>query len=223
MHSEKISPRDWDSAVFGLPCFEILDSSEEVLAGVRTRPGHFAVKVDPLASTEALFRNGFHYCDTLIEPYCIADRFRGRDDPLVSMTTTGAVDDFMAMSRGAFVHGRFHRDFSLSRDAADQRYENWLRQLDATGGLFRIWYAQRPAAFIGIDGSKLVLHAVEQGLRGRGLARSLWTPVIRQLFASGAAEVSSSISAANLAVLNLYISMGFRMRNVVDVYHRGSR
>jgi ribosomal protein S18 acetylase RimI-like enzyme len=56
--------------------------------------------------------------------------------------------------------------------------------------------------------------------RGKGLAKYLWSTGCRELFKRGHKELSSSISAANLAVLNLYSSLGFRFRNAVDVYHR---
>jgi ribosomal protein S18 acetylase RimI-like enzyme len=41
-----------------------------------------------------------------------------------------------------------------------------------------------------------------------------------ELARQGAPELTSSISATNLAALNLYVSLGFRFRNPVDVYHR---
>jgi hypothetical protein len=52
------------------------------------------------------------------------------------------------------------------------------------------------------------------------MAKFLWTPVCQALFDAGASEIVSSISAANLAVVNLYSSLGFRFRNAVDIYHR---
>jgi hypothetical protein len=44
--------------------------------------------------------------------------------------------------------------------------------------------------------------------------------VCRQLFAEGHAEIQSSISFVNMAVINLYAALGFRFRRPVDVYHR---
>jgi len=65
-----------------------------------------------------------------------------------------------------------------------------------------------------------VLHALGAKHRGRGLARHLWSAVCAELARQGALELTSSISATNLAALNLYVSLGFRFRNPVDVYHR---
>jgi hypothetical protein len=44
--------------------------------------------------------------------------------------------------------------------------------------------------------------------------------VCDELYAQGQLEISSSISAANLAAANLYLTLGFRPQHPVDVYHR---
>jgi predicted GNAT family acetyltransferase len=56
--------------------------------------------------------------------------------------------------------------------------------------------------------------------RGKGLAKFFWSKVCRQMFAEGHAEIQSSISFVNIAVINLYAALGFRFRRPVDVYHR---
>ena len=76
------------------------------------------------------------------------------------------------------------------------------------------------AGFIGhIDGS-LVLHAMGEAHRGRGLAKYFWSAVCRHLFEQGQTELRSSISFVNIAVINLYSALGFRFRKPVDIYHR---
>ena len=78
----------------------------------------------------------------------------------------------------------------------------------------------RGGALVAVAGNRLVLHAMAPAFRGRGLAKYLWTALVDTLFAHGHDEVSSSISAANIAAANLYQSLGFRWRHPVDVYHR---
>ena len=68
--------------------------------------------------------------------------------------------------------------------------------------------------------NKLVLHAVSEKFRGGGLAKYLWSVACKDLFGRGHQELTSSVSAANLPVVNLYASLGFRFRNSLDVYHR---
>jgi len=52
------------------------------------------------------------------------------------------------------------------------------------------------------------------------LAKYWWHATCCELFGAGHLEVTSSISAINMAVLNLYASLNFSFRNPLDVYHR---
>ena len=215
-----VEPVPWDSAVFGVKAFEITIFSGETLAWAVKNPGHYTVRLDPLASKQLLHEYGFYYCDTLVEPFCKVDRFIGFDDPAVFAKKGTMLEPLLAIGHGAFAHGRFHRDFQLPRTFADQRYENWLVQLHRAGKVFGLFWHEELAGFIAVDGNRLVLHAVAESLRGQGLARHLWTPVCRGVFADGWDEVVSSVSAANLPVVSLYQRLGFRLRNALDLYHR---
>lgn len=211
---------EWDSAAFGRDCYEITVPDEQALRDAAAHPGHYSIKVEPLASKALLHRHGFYYCDTLLEPHCLADRFTGHRDPRAAIARDTALKDLLAICHGAFEHGRFHRDFNLPKAQADLRYDNWLRQVHATGGARGLRFDGELAGFMAIDGSRLVLHAMAEPFRGRGIAKFLWTAVCDELFAQGHAEISSSISASNVAAANLYLTLGFRLRHPVDVYHR---
>lgn len=211
---------EWDSAAFGRDCYEVTAPEEAALREAAVQPGHYAIKVDPLADKAALHRHGFYYVDTLLEPHCARERFAGQRDGRMACTRDERLEDLLAICHGAFEHGRFHRDFNLPRAGADLRYDNWLRQVHAAGDAYGLRYDGALAGFVAVTGNRLVLHAMAPAFRGRGLARCLWTAVIDGLFAQGHAEVSSSISAANLAAVNLYQSLGFRLRHPLDVYHR---
>lgn len=216
--SFKQSP--WDSAVFGMLAYEIAQPSLEYLQASKVIPGHYTVRIDPLASKQALHEHGFYYCDTLIEPHCTAERFIAFDDADVAVSRDVPWQTLLDICHGAFSHGRFHRDFNLDQSQADQRYDNWLAQLHDAGQVYGLFYQGVLAGFIAVNGGCLVLHAVAKSLRGKGLAKRLWTPVCQTLFAQGCYEITSSVSAANLAVVNLYAALGFSFRNPVDIYHR---
>jgi RimJ/RimL family protein N-acetyltransferase len=217
---EAIRPTPWDRAALGFDTFEVGEPTEEALRLAAGVPGHYTVKVDPRSSKEALHRFGFHYCDTLIEPYCEASRLPDCDVPEAEVAEAVAIEDAMAICRGAFSHDRFHRDFAIDTALADRRYERWLAQLHAEGKVFGLMYRGRLAGFIALDGKRMVLHALAAEFRGRGLARPLWAAACRHFVRRfGLPEVESSISAANLPALNLYASLGFRFRNCRDVYH----
>lgn len=213
------SPSPWDSAVFGVEAYEITDYSREALELTVHVPAHYTVRVDPLASKQLLHEYGFYYCDTLIEPYCALDRFSGFEHPSVRVSRDVALNPLLAICHRAFSHGRFHRDFNLQQTQADRRYENWLAQLHSSGKVYGLLYGDELVGFIAVDGNRLVLHAITESLRGKGLAKFLWTPVCKALFEHGYDEVMSSVSTANLAAVNLYSTLGFRFRNPVDLYH----
>jgi ribosomal protein S18 acetylase RimI-like enzyme len=214
-----IRPTPWDVPALGCDTFELVHAGRDALAQVKA-PGHYTVKVDPLSDKRALHENGFYYCDTLLEPYCSKERLTGADHPDAALARDTPYDELLKICHGAFTHGRFHRDFNVPRERADRRYDEWLRQLHAAGKVYGLLQRGELAGFIAVEGGKLVLHAVAAGHSGRGFSRYWWTAMCRALFAAGHEEVTSSVSAANLAAVNLYLSLGFRMRSPIDVYHR---
>lgn len=218
-----IKPTPWDTAAFGMPTWELLEYSEPALQLAASTAGHHTIKVDPLADKRLLHQYGFYYCDTLIEPSCDAKRLRAvqHADATFSKDVDGAAA--LEICHGAFAHGRFHRDFNLPAAAADLRYDNWLKQLLEAGQVYGLYWQGRFAGFIGCNANVLVLHAVSEAHRGQGRAKFWWSAVCGDLLRSGYSDVRSSISAANLAVLNLYASLGFAFGNPKDVYHMLAR
>jgi ribosomal protein S18 acetylase RimI-like enzyme len=214
-----IEPTPWDAPALGCDTFELADAGTQAMAQARA-PGHYTVRVDPLSDKRILHENGFYYCDTLLEPYCGRERLAGATHPDATLAPEPPLEGVLRICHGAFSHGRFHRDFHVRRESADRRYDGWLAQLHAAGKVRGLLHRGMLAGFIAADGGKLVLHAVAEGHRGRGLAKFWWTRLCLELFDAGQAEVTSSISAGNLSALNLYASLGFRFRNPVDVYHR---
>jgi len=220
MIPETIRPVPWDTEVFGIPCYEITQPDAATLRYAVSHAGHYTVKIDPLHSKAALHRHGFYYVDTLIEPYCSAEalaRFHHADCEIVTGMT---MNELAPMCERSFLHGRFHRDFNLAPSDADRRYQRWLAQLLDEGEVFGLAYQRRLVGFIAGRDGRLELHALAKEWRGRGLAKYFWSLVCARLFDQGVAVVRSSISAANLPVLNLYSRLGFRFGAVQDVYHR---
>ncbi len=215
-----LKPTPWDAAVFGCDTFELAEYSEAALKLATVTPGHHTVRVDPLTNKQLLHHYGFYYCDTLLEPFCGLDDFILHDHPKTGIDPHPALDVLAPICHGAFSHGRFHRDFNLNRDAADRRYDQWLSQLHEKGQVFGLLFENDLAGFIAYEENRLLLHAIVESCRGRGIAKHLWSAACRELFSRGHSELSSSISATNLAAVNLYTSLGFRLRNPLDIYHR---
>lgn len=213
----------WDTLAFGMDCYEVEMLSRATLEATTRIPGHYTARIEPLASKALLAEYGYYYCDTLIQPYCTPERLRAFDSPDASVHGKMReldLAELLAIAHGAFSHGRFHRDFNIERTRADLRYDNWLKQLHAEGQVYGLFHRNELVGFIGCQGGGLVLHAMAESHRGQGLAKYLWTPVCRELFARGRAEITSSISASNSGAVNLYASLGFAFRGATDIYHR---
>jgi hypothetical protein len=217
-HSIKVSP--WDTIAFGMPAYELLEYSEDALQYAIQNAGHYTIKVDPLSDKRILHEYGFYYCDTLIEPFCTEDRLRRHKHFSASISKKFDRNQLIAICHNAFVHGRFYRDFNLSRSSANDRYQNWLMQLVDEQQVFGLYWQGKLAGFIGYHGSSLVLHALSEDCRGKGISKYWWCEVSLELFAKGHKTLTSSISAANIPVLNLYASLGFSFKKPHDVYHR---
>jgi GNAT superfamily N-acetyltransferase len=214
-----IKPTPWDTGAFGISTWELLEYSDAALQQAAQTPGHHTIKVEPLADKGLLHEHGFYYCDTLIEPHCNAARLRTVQHLDATISKEVDVQKVLAICHSAFAHGRFHRDFNLSEAAADLRYDNWLKQLLEARQVYGLYWQGTLAGFIGYSGNGLVLHAVKEQYRGKGLSKYWWSAVCSELLAIGYDEVKSSISASNIAVLNLYASMGFSFSSPQDIYH----
>ncbi|MDO8927311.1 MAG: GNAT family N-acetyltransferase [Sideroxyarcus sp.] len=215
-----IKATPWDEAVFGIHTAEVVEYSDAALREAVQTPGHYTIKVDPLADKALLHKYGFYYCDTLLEPYCAKQKLKPVAHPDATISKKAEWEGLLQICHGAFAHGRFHRDFNLDKARADFRYDNWLHQLYEKQAVYGLYWQGELAGFIAHTDNNLVLHAVAESQRGKGRAKYWWSAVSSELFAAGHAEVKSSISAANLAVLNLYASLGFSFRHPQDVYHR---
>jgi len=208
----------WDARALGVPTYELTSNGPDAMALLAGVSGHFTAKIPPRQDATPLRRAGFYYCDTLLEPWGTGDDLRPAEDPQASFLRDMAWPDLLRIGHGAFF-GRYHRDPAISREKADARYDQWLRELHEREAVYGLLYGGRPAGFIAVLDGMFVLHAMAAEFRGRGLARALWTLVIRDQFASGQAVLHSSVSAGNLPIVNLYASLGFRFRNPLDVYH----
>lgn len=220
LKNDKVIRTPWDQVPLGIDTYEILSLSNTLMHEIIKHPGHYSYRADPLEDKSQLHEFGFYYCDTLIEPWCQPDAFHPYAHSSAKITRD--VDLIMAVSiiSQCFVHGRFHRDFNVTKQQADARYIQWLEQLHDEGSLYQLEFDNHFAGFLGFSGSRILLHALNPEFQGRGIAKYLWSLICEKLFEEGHMELTCSVSASNVKVLNLYASLGFRFRNPVDIYHR---
>lgn len=209
-----------DSIHFGIDTYEIKTVTLELLDEIIKTPGHYTIKINPTVSKKYLHDYGFYYCDTLIEPYCTKEKFIKHQHEAITFNMESNIHDLLRISENAFIYGRFHRDFNIPTQYAENRYACWLKELSDTRNVYTLYYNTDLAGFIAVVENKLVLHALSQKYLGKNLSKYFWSKVCANLYTQGCIELLSSVSAANLSVVNLYASLGFRFRNAVDVYHR---
>lgn len=219
--SKYIVETPWDSRAFGIDTFEIIIPSEEVFKLIFNayKAGHYTVKVDPLFSKKLLHDYGFYYCDTLVELYCTPNNFIYFKKEGINVSNSPCISDLINICNGAFAHGRFHRDFNIDKNLADTRYNLWLKDLYESRSVLALMYYEKIAGFWGFSNNKILLHALSEEYRDRGMAKYFWSFACRELFSNGHSELTSSISMSNIRALNLYASLGFKFKNPRDVYH----
>jgi hypothetical protein len=214
-----IKPTPWDSSVFSIPTWEITEYSEVALNESVKVLGHHTIKVDPLSDKKMLHDFGFYYCDTLIEPYCRSAKLKIFKHQKATIAKISNFESILPVCHGAFDYGRFNRDFNLNKADACSRYDKWLLQLLNSHEVYGLLWEENLAGFIACSENNLILHALDKSYRGKRLSKYWWSEICINIFEIGHQEVISSISAANLAVVNLYASLGFSFRKSKDVYH----
>lgn len=210
----------WDKRNFGIDTYEITSMHDVALESTNKIKGHFTIKVPPLENPRPLIQHGFYYMDTLIEPVCKKKDFILFEDSAITVSQDYHTESVFAIAQQVFVHGRFHRDFHIPNHLADLRYMNWVRDLHDRNEIFALYVHNKLAGFFGFSGNHVLLLGTKEEFRHKGLAKTMTSQCCKLLFDRGYEELRTSISAANVASLNLFYSLGFKSKNTIDVYHK---
>ncbi|WP_254434108.1 GNAT family N-acetyltransferase [Halobacillus sp. Marseille-Q1614] len=222
--TEYLRPTPWDVRNFHIDTFEVTSMEEEALAQTEERKGHYTIKIDPLSNPKRLLDSGFYYVDTLIEPVCKAEKLLNFDQEGITIEERYNLNTVLEIAEKTFHHGRFHRDFNIPNEQADKRYMNWTKDLIEKEQVYALNVQGETAGFYGFEKDKVLLLGMSRKYRGKGLARPFLSAACqKQLIESGSEELTTSISAANVASLNLFYSLGYRLRTTKDVYHKLNR
>ena len=126
----------------------------------------------------------------------------------------------------AFRFGRYHADPEFPDELASRRYRHWIeRALDDPSPGTRVGVVGEPGAPAGFVHTELARETGDVRLfasdPGAALLAgpALLLGAVRDLVERGANRVTALISAANVAPLNLYASLGFRFHDPEAVFH----
>jgi RimJ/RimL family protein N-acetyltransferase len=232
----------WDTGVFDYPVAQI--ERIQVLDPDRSRLDYAAfeswrdanlcglvscrLRHDRLQESMLLEEKGFRFIETVLHPRL--ERLDRLDIPDQGLTIARAEqDDIPALRRiaeSAFEDDRFHVDPRLDRRCADLRYGRWVA---STPGhprqqLLKITDDDALIALFIIEamedgGVYWHLTTISPAFQNRGYGRRTWLAMLRHHAENGHSAVSTTISARNIAVLNLYSGLSFRFSPPEMTFH----
>ena len=184
---------------------------------------------DKLAESMYLESNGFKFIEMVLHPVTSAlDRFQV---PTVGLLVAEAdVHDIPQIGKIAeqvFGFERFHVDPRVDCKLADQRYRQWAISSfsDRNSKLVKIVtpseeivgffvYEERPDNSV-----HWLLTAMSKNFQGRGFGFQAWLTMIWFHRKAGFQKISTTISARNIPVLNLYSKLSFKFNPPEMTFH----
>ena len=233
----------WDSAAFGFGVGQILalqvidpaaDCAEAFASFERWRDAEAIELVScrlhhlQLHESMLLESRGFRFIELVYHPrFDTVASFDGVDEGIhVSAASEADLPVLEGIARSAFSTGRYELDHRLPATAGRERYASWVRSslADSTQ---RVLKAEENGAIVGFfivetrpdRGCRWHLTAIANEHQGRGVGKRVWRAMLGLHRAEGITVVDTVVSAHNLAVLNLYAGLGFRLREAEMTFH----
>jgi GNAT superfamily N-acetyltransferase len=183
---------------------------------------------DQLRESMFLEGKGFRFIETVLHPKL--EGLKKLNIPHQGLHVAPSVaTDLPKLSRiaeSAFKNERFYVDPRLDPHLAGARYGRWVANTlgHPKQQLLKVLDDEKLIAFFIIevkaDGNVYWhLNAVSPDYHGRGYGRRAWLAMIRYLDDNGHDAVSTTISARNIPVLNLYASLHFRFAPPEMTFH----
>jgi RimJ/RimL family protein N-acetyltransferase len=122
-----------------------------------------------------------------------------------------------ALAGRSFQIGRLHQDPRVNSAAASRRYGQWVQRAFDNPNQ-RVLKCVRAGYIVGFfvvempepNGRFWSLIGFDPDFTGRGLGYSTWNAMLRYHQLEGVRKRTTSISSHNIAVMNLYVKLGFR-------------
>jgi GNAT superfamily N-acetyltransferase len=222
----------WDRPAFGadtavLADIEIADEASAHLDFARFRQWCHerqiclvACRLDQarLGAIGFLEAEGFRYIELNYRPYCTTlGRFTADPGIQIVQADPGDRDHVAAIAGRIFAAGRLQVDPMVANAIGDRRYALWASNAfdHPQQNVIKCLLDDEIAAFMVIEASEphkrfWSLVGLAPGLGGRGLGRRIWEHVLAWHHSEAVTEVATKISSHNIAVHNLYSSLGFR-------------
>jgi ribosomal protein S18 acetylase RimI-like enzyme len=232
----------WDSEIFGFDVVQFstikagngndaeaaLECELDLLRRQGTRLAVCRLPIGNGAELALLQRCGFRVMETLLQPrFTDLARFALDGDCLdVAVAKQEDMTTVVEIAGTAFCTDRYHLDPQLPPGLADERYRVWARNAlrNPAQTLLTLRDGDDIVGFFVVDTQPggvrhWGLTAIAVEWQSRGCGKRAWRAVLARHHAEGVACVTSSISAANLPVLNLYSCLGARFVSAEVTLH----
>ncbi len=229
----------WLSSVMERPVFRVDAKQPGDAAAVREhlagRTGYYFAKVDAadVALTKELLRAGFYVADVCVTFAVAPGRLIGGANPTVDVgTLPGGPDhdriesEVLAIAHDSFRFTRFHLDPLVSRATADLVKKEWVRNYaEGKRGdhLFVATTGGRATGFLAAlrshDGATAIIDlvGVHPDAQRQGVGRTMITRFAEHY--RDARELLVGTQVANTPSVQLYESLGFRLKSSQYVLH----
>ena len=232
----------WDTVVFGEPVVQVLELELRYRQGAMADYAGFQSWLDGekiaivsarlahgrLHESMLLEANGYRFIEMVHHPRLEGlQRLDVPDDTLqIAPATEEDLSGLEDIAEHAFGYERYHVDPRLDSRLADQRYGRWVRNSlhHPVQRLLKVLDRDRLVGlFIVMNQAELSVYwhltAIAPQWQGRGYGRRAWLAMLRHHQDEGFDAVTTTISARNTPVLNLYAQLKFRFMPPEMTFH----
>jgi hypothetical protein len=233
----------WDAEAFGFPVGRLhlegaapKGEAKAIAASIQqwadlTKAAVIGVSVpaDDIGWMDFLPQAGFTCVDLALTVSLSRLSNRPRTMRPAKLREAGAADHpgIVTIARTAFDFGRYHRDARFPRALADRRFARWIERSLANPRPDQKFYVSGPEGmpggfmFLTLKNGEADWHlaGVSPSPQIRTPGPMLFSGMVDLMEATGVRSITSKISAANTAVLNIYAALGFRFLSPEYTFH----
>jgi GNAT superfamily N-acetyltransferase len=232
----------WDSEIYGVNVAQI--DALQVLDGIAARKDYaefgrwckanrirmVSCRLPHAQLRESMFleEHGFRFIEMVLHPRIAVSGVGATAEVglLVAKAAEADVGGLVNLAERAFGYERYHVDPRLDPRLADSRYGRWVANSlrHESQQLLKVCDADRLVALFLVeerppDAVYWHLTAISPDCQGQGYGYRVWTTMLRKHKMDGFANVSTTISARNVPVLNLYAKLQFRFDPPEMTFH----
>ena len=173
---------------------------------------------DQLTECGFLEKQGFRFIELNYRPTRVG-LAAFSDDAEISIIPAlrSDLEEISSFAEQIFEVGRLHMDPQVGPELGNRRYAAWAANaFDHPGQeMLKCCMNGRTVGFMVVERPTPTtrfwsLVGLAPGFAGKGLGRRVWQAMLAFHHREGVTEVSTSISSHNVAVMNLYVVLGFR-------------